>query len=95
MKLGTVIPYLKRSKKYINDTTHPLSSTDISFFFNNNQQLLLSQKIQIKMHLNPEFSILLTFFESLKIVLINMVAIFMIPAKLATLGLLYVIIPLR
>ena len=77
--------------------THPLSlsSTDISFFFNDNQQLLLPQEIQIKMHLNPQFSILLTFFKSLKIVLINMVAILMISAKLATLGLPYVIIPVH
>ena len=35
MKLGTVIPYLKkiqRFKKYINHVTHPLSSADISTF---------------------------------------------------------------
>ena len=47
MKLGTVKPYLKKSKKYIDHVTHPLSSTDISIFFTRNQQILLYQKIQI------------------------------------------------
>ena len=32
MKLGTVIPYIKRSKRYVNHVTHPLSSTDIRKF---------------------------------------------------------------
>ena len=32
MKLGTVIPYLKKIEKYMNHVTHPLSSADISIF---------------------------------------------------------------
>ena len=32
IKLGTVIPYLKKSNKYMNHMTHPLSSADISIF---------------------------------------------------------------
>ena len=32
MKLGTVIPYLRRSKKYMNHVTYLLSSADISIF---------------------------------------------------------------
>ena len=32
IKLGTVIPYLKKIQKYINHVTHPLSSADISIF---------------------------------------------------------------
>ena len=32
MKLGTVIPYLRRSKKYMNHLSHPLTSADISIF---------------------------------------------------------------
>ena len=32
MKLDTVIPYPKKSKKYMNHVTHPLSSADISIF---------------------------------------------------------------
>ena len=40
------------------------------------------------MHFDTQFLILLTFFESLKVVLINIVTILMISAKLATPGLL-------
>ena len=32
MKLGTVIPYLKKIQKYMNHVTHPLSSADVSTF---------------------------------------------------------------
>ena len=32
MKLGTVIPYLKKTQKYMNNVTHSLSSADISIF---------------------------------------------------------------
>ena len=32
MKLGTVILYLKKFKKYMNYMTHPLSSASISIF---------------------------------------------------------------
>ena len=47
MKLGTVIPYLK---KYMNHVTHTLTSADISICFNGNQQILLYQQIQIQLH---------------------------------------------
>ena len=50
---------------------------DINFFFTGNQQLLLYQEIQI---------IALTLFKSLKVVLINKVAILIMSAKLAILG---------
>ena len=48
MKLGTVIPYLKKikKKKYVNHVIQPLSSADISIF-TRNQQILLYQEIQI------------------------------------------------
>ena len=32
MKLGTLIPYLKKIKKYMNHGTHPLSPANISIF---------------------------------------------------------------
>ena len=32
MKLGTIIPYLKKTKKYMNHVTHNLNSADISIF---------------------------------------------------------------
>ena len=40
------------------------------------------------MHFNAKFLVFLTFFESLKVFLINMVATLMISAELVTLGLL-------
>ena len=40
------------------------------------------------MHSDTQFLILLTFFEYLKIILINMVTILVMSAKMATLGLL-------
>ena len=46
MKPDTVMPYLKKIKKYINDVTHLLSSADISIF-TGNQQILQYQEIQI------------------------------------------------
>ena len=67
--------------------TAPLSSADITIFFTRNQQLLLYQKADIDCILTRN-SFLLTLFESLKVVLINMVAILIMSAKLATLGLL-------
>ena len=32
MKLGTIIPYLKKNLKLLNHVTHHLSSADISIF---------------------------------------------------------------
>ena len=37
MKLGTIIPYLKKTQKYMNHVTHLLSSADISIFFIGNR----------------------------------------------------------
>ena len=47
MKLGIVIPYLRKIKKYINRVAHPLSSADIV----GNKQILLHQEIQIQIEL--------------------------------------------
>ena len=47
MKLGTVVPDLKKIQKYINYVIHPMSSAEISIFFTGNQQLLLHQEIHI------------------------------------------------
>ena len=58
--------------------THPLSSADISIFSPEVRKIFLYQEIQI----------LLTFLESLKIFLINLVIILMMSAKMATPGLL-------
>ena len=77
MKLGTAVRYLKRIHKIYKsrETSHDLCW--YQFFFTGNQQLLLYQEIQI---------IALTLFKSLKVVLINKVAILIMSAKLAILG---------
>ena len=66
--------------------THPLSSADISIF---SQEKIYRLDIdRYRLDIDTQFLTLLTYFESLKIALINMVAIGMMSAKMATLGLL-------
>ena len=88
MKFDTVIPYLKKSKKYMNHLTHPLSSADISNFSPGISKFCYIKKYMYRLHFDAKFLILLTFLESLKIVLIKKVTILMMPAKMATPGLL-------
>ena len=47
MKLGTVIPYLTETQKYINHMTYPLNSAGISIFLKRNQKILLHQEVQV------------------------------------------------
>ena len=68
--------------------THSLSSADIRIFSPEITKFLYIKKYRYRLHFHTYFQILLTFFESLKIHLINMVTILMISAKMATLGLL-------
>ena len=73
----------------MNHVTHPLGTADISFFFTGNLQLLLHQQIwimDIDCILVHNFYFFWPFFESLKFVLINMVAILIMSAKLGTLS---------
>ena len=64
----------------------PLDFSWHQHFFTANQQILPYQEIQILIVFWYVFQICLTYFESLKIVLINMVTISMMSAKMATLG---------
>ena len=75
MTLDTVIPYLKKIQNVHNHVTHLLSSADINFSPEVSSNILI------------QFPILLIFFESLKVVFINIVETLMLSAKLATLGL--------
>ena len=52
MKLGTVIPYLLRSKKYINHVPHPSISANISIFFTGNQQIYINKHRLITNYFN-------------------------------------------
>ena len=86
MKRGTVIPCL-RSQKYLNHVTHSMSSADISIFSPEISKFCYIKKYRYRLHFYTKFLILLTFIESLKIILINMVEILMMSAKMTIAGL--------
>ena len=65
-------PYLKKIQKYMNYVTQPLSFSDISVFSSETNKYCYINK---QMHVDTIFLILLTFFDSLKIFSIKMVAI--------------------
>ena len=72
----------------MNHVTYPLSSADISIFLPKISKCYYIKKYRYRFHLDRQFLILLTFLETLRIVLINMVAILMMSAKIATAALL-------
>ena len=77
MKLGRVIPYLKKIQKIF-------QSRDIPPEFCWHQKFCYIKKYKYKLHFDPKFLILLTFPETLKIILINVVIILIMSAKIAT-----------
>ena len=81
MKLGTVIPYLKKTQKYMNYVTHSLISDDIIIFRWKSVNFAI-KNYRRGLRFGPQFLILLTFFESLKI----MVTILIMSPKLAALS---------
>ena len=87
MKLSTVIPYLKKIQKIYESRDTPLIFADISIFTREISKFCSFKKYRYRLHFGTQF-LILTFFESLKIVLINMVTILMMSGKMATLGLL-------
>ena len=72
----------------MNDVTQSLSSAGSSIFLLEISKFCYKKKYRYTLHFDTWFLSLLTFFESLKIVLINMVKILLVSAKMATLGLL-------
>ena len=78
----------RRSKKYINHVTHLLSSASISIFSLQISNFHYIRKYRYTSNFNTWFLILFTFFESLKVFLINMFAVLITSSKMATLGLL-------
>ena len=68
----------------MNNVTHPLSSADMSIFSSKISKFCYIKKCRYRLHFSTQFLILLTFLESLKIFLINIVTIFMMSAKFAT-----------
>ena len=77
MKLCTVIPYLKKIQK-INHVIHPLSFADISIFSSEISNFCYKKNADIDCLFKHNFWFFLTLFESLIVVLINMVAILML-----------------
>ena len=67
--------------------THPFSSSEISIFSPKISNFCYIKMCRYRLHFNIQFLILLTFFESLKVVLIKLVAILAakMSAKLALL----------
>ena len=88
MKFGTVIPYQRKIQKPTNHVIHSLSSPDISIFSPKISKFCYTKKHAYRLDFDTKFLIILTFLESLVIVLINMVTILMISAKITTPGLL-------
>ena len=76
----------------MNHVTRSLSSNDISIFSPEISKFCYMKKYRYRLHIDTSFVVLLTYFESLKISLMNMVAILMMSAKIATLGLLKITI---
>ena len=84
MKLGTVIPYLKKIQKYMNHVTRLLTSADSSIFSPEISKSCYTKKYGYQLHFSTWFLIPLAFLESLRICLINLVIILMMAAKMAT-----------
>ena len=69
----------------MNYVTQTLRSADISVFSPEISKFCLVKKYRYRFHFGTLFLILLTFFGSLKIVLIDMITNSMMSAKMATL----------
>ena len=71
----------------MNQVTHPLASADISILSPKISKICYIKKYRYRLHFHLQFLILLSFIESLKIVLINMVTVLRMSAEMATPGL--------
>ena len=65
---------------------HPLNSADISIFLLEISKFCYIKEYKYRLYFDTLFLIPSTFFGSLKIILIKMVTVFMMSAKMATLG---------
>ena len=84
-KLAHLYLTQRRSKKYMNHVTHPLSSAGISIFSPEISKFCYIKKYRHRLHFGTQFLISI---ESLRIFLIKLVIILMMSAKMATPGLL-------
>ena len=86
--MAQLYPTWKRFKKYMNHVRYPLSSAEMSNFSPEIRKFCYIEKYMFRLHFDTKFLIILTFPESLKIVLIKKVTILMMLPKMATSGLL-------
>ena len=70
----------------MNHVTHLLSPAEISIFSPEISKFCYIKKYRHKWHFDTKFLIILTFLESLKTVLINMITILRMAAKMAAAG---------
>ena len=83
MKLGTVIPYLKKIQKLYESRDTPLEFCWHQHFLPEINKFCYIKKYRYRFHLDTYFLTL----ESIRIVLINMVKILLMSAKMTTPGL--------
>ena len=74
----------RRSKKYIKSRDIRLSSGNIRLFSPEIGKFWYVKKYRYRLHFDTQFLVLVTFFESFKIVLINMVTILMMTSKMTS-----------
>ena len=72
----------------MNHVIHPLSSADISNFSPKISKFCYIKKYMYRLHFDTKFLNILTFLESVKIALVKKVTILVLPAKMATPGIL-------
>ena len=70
----------------MNHLTQPLSSVDFIIYSLEISKFCHIKKFGYRLHFDTPFLVLLTVYESLRIILINTVTILMMSAKMATLG---------
>ena len=86
MKLGAFIPYLKKIQKIYKSHDTPFEFCWHQYFLLEISKFCYIKKYRYRLYFDTLFLILLTFSESWKTFLINMVKILMMSAKVATLG---------
>ena len=93
MKLSTVIPFVKKIQKNTYITWHaPWFLLILAFFHRKSAIFSISANTGIDCILMHKFYRSFKFFESLKVVLVNMIEFLMMSAKLATWGLLKIMV---
>ena len=93
VKLGTVISYINKIQKAYQPRDTLLAFCWHQHFFNGpSENFFISKKYGYRLHFNTKFLFLLTLFESLRVVLINIVAVLIMPVKLAALGFLKIMV---